>query len=438
MPYDEALRQLSTALSSVTAAAKAIGFSGLLAVLLPYSMWSVHAFDLVGLDDVLSEQAMKFVARRVDIASTKVRIIRIKPPSDGVELSSLRQYHGHLLDALASAGARAVIFDADFNRTTEHDQEFAAAIRRAGTRGLSVVLGAATTEVVSLARKPIIAKELRKVVDSGHSDWGSIRPRAFSRGKVRWWAYQLVDFTAPRGSKGASSAVGVGTAEVPVVSLALRGAMTAERLRLRIDVPDRLISLQSAGEWSDVHLTNRGEVFVPPFNERELDLLAEDYERVLGAAGDLEFLRSRFADSIVVVGFPGDIVRDAEGGSEYVGYQLQANALASLLGGAVYTPAGNLSMLLATVASALLGIACTRFSGPGVDLEAPFILKVGVKVDLGLVVCVALLVGLLILAMRIDRVMIPLLYPLLTILLTYRAGRRRQRTQSNTLAQGGL
>lgn len=95
-----------------------------------------------------------------------------------------RQYHGPLVEALAKARAKVIVFDLEVNDPTEYDPKFAEAIKTAESQGTNVVLAKALDEYGVTVKD--IAEDLRSAVDDR---WGNIDVGEERGGLVR--VYQL-------------------------------------------------------------------------------------------------------------------------------------------------------------------------------------------------------------------------------------------------------
>ena len=105
----------------------------------------VQLFDALGIDTRLASYTMAIGDLLAPPAvSERIAIVGFSEQSEarlGRPGPAWRRAHAQLVDRLAEAGARLIVFDLFFERPTEDDDAFLAAIARARERGTRVIVG---------------------------------------------------------------------------------------------------------------------------------------------------------------------------------------------------------------------------------------------------------------------------------------------------------
>ena len=301
-----------------------------LATVLIFALGYVGLFNFpFRLDDYLETRFIPYMDDYVAKSfSPHVRLILAGEEEDGAlgePGPGWRRYHAGLIDALAGAGAKVVIFDLYMSDPTEHDAELSAAIGRAAERGTRVVVGKALDAQGEVLQD--VAVTLRDAVGDG---WGNIDVGGGRGGFVR--VYQLA-----QAARDAAPAGG----EVPVTpSLGLRAVAQF----LSNGAPVKAFFNEGAGQ---VQLRADGALVksIPveradlalydfPYDLAERSQLADatrSYEDVYGRRDDPNFLR-QFENKIVVVGYKRGDARKVLHGEQRYGAEIHANVISNVLG----------------------------------------------------------------------------------------------------------
>lgn len=244
---------------------------------------------------------------------------------------SWRQYHAQLVDKLADAGAKVIVFDLEINSTTDYDAKFADAIKRAESKGTYVILGKSLdTDGTTLKD---IAPELKRVVDGAeHDHWGNIKVGGQRGGFVR--LYQLAQPV-----RSGSSAGGSTDEEAVVPSLALRAvaAFLSKDSSIKA-VDEEAIQLSSdAAPLTPIPVTkNRQSVYDFSYDlaaHTRLEDATRSYSEVYQWVTRWETGRlEEYKDKIVVVGFKHDSFSVFQGEQRY-GAEIHANVISNILSG---------------------------------------------------------------------------------------------------------
>ena len=278
----------------------------------------------------------------IDAASERERG---RPFGPTEHVADWRRDHARLIDRAALAGARAVVFDIFFERTTDADAELAAAARRAAK-------GATPTRVVfGVRRLAGDAPELPQILrDAGQ--WGSLC--LIDRGGGALWSTPLAIAQRSRTRAGDSIA-----AVHPSLSLAALGgeplrAADLSRRELRFDGPLRPTPVR----FSAVEPTRLDDPSCPiaRAGDDQLTLLLRiapaghwrDAARRVSYADALDPARvgdDRFKGRVILVGAMAlerpeanadiHIVREGFVPRQVFGVELQADAIATLASGRV-------------------------------------------------------------------------------------------------------
>jgi CHASE2 domain-containing sensor protein len=237
-----------------------------------------------------------------------------------------RKYHDELVDALAKAKAKVVVFDLEISEPTPpYDAEFAAAITRAEAQGTHVILGKAIDEDGEIRKD--IAEELRAVVND---HWGNIDVGKMRGGYVR--GYQLGQ-AVRNGSESQ-------TREVPVMpslgllAVALSKGPTVkaffnrdtEQIELRSDVGllQTIPVYENASNLYDFQydLTERAR----------LTDATRSYSDVYARLKDDSYFRD-YANKIVVISFKDTDLFNVLRGEQRYGAEIHANVISNILNG---------------------------------------------------------------------------------------------------------
>ena len=266
-----------------------------------------------------------------------------------------------LLDRLSGAGARVVALDISFAGTTPHDEELAAALRRAEERGTRVIVG---VDSLGEDHQPAIAPALQ------FADWGTLCAAT--------GAQQVVDLVIRKAGSGGLSA------ELP--SLPLRAVAVhlgleiaalepASRRVLLLDernrpTPVRFAAVQRIARTSPgCPVLARGDSVASLVIDYSRRGALRDtrhrmtYGTVMAAGGSL----TRLADKLVVVGVEtGDIVVSlypGMGGERRFGFEIMADAVSTLLSGRLIRPVPGWASFALILVLALVGAGLALWSG---------------------------------------------------------------------------
>ena len=264
---------------------------------------------------------------RVD-SPENIALVRINQPT--LTLDD-RPNHGVVLDVISRAGASTVVFDLFFSRESIHDEEFAAAIVKATSRGTSVVVGANSY----IDGEPVISPILKPAVTGiGILCIGT---------KLGYAA------VAPMAIAKADAANGV----QPSLALAALMATRGQR-SLRIDTDDKVIQITDSPytelEYSELTRIEPSDsqaqsgcaaiepgdivadryIELSPLNDlRDSEV---DYDHVLRNR-DVDFWNKRFANKTVLIGLASESekfgVLDRIGEQRY-GMELHADIIGNL------------------------------------------------------------------------------------------------------------
>lgn len=163
--------------------------ASLLTTLVVFLLGFVGLFNFpFHVDDWLETKSIPYMDEYVEKKfSPDVRLIMADAGDNGglgEPGPSWRQYHATLVDALAAAKAKVIVFDLEVSQPTPYDAQLAAAIKRAEAQGTHIVLGKALDAYGATWKE--IAEELRNAVGDR---WGNIDVGGARGGLVR--VYQL-------------------------------------------------------------------------------------------------------------------------------------------------------------------------------------------------------------------------------------------------------
>lgn len=245
--------------------------------------------------------------------------------------SEWRKYHGPLVEALAKARAKVIVFDLEINDPTPHDSQFAKAIKVAESQGTSVVLGKALDEEGVTVKD--IAEELKDAVNDRW--WGNIDVGGQRGGLVR--VYQL-----GQPLRDNSSAEQQATEVEVVPSLGLQAVL---RFLSRGSAPKPLFNEGS----EQIQLRADGSLIKQiPVYQNSLSLYDFPYDLVKGSRlkdatrsyhdvyfrrDDAPYLRE-YEGKVVIIGFKHrDDSWDVLQGEQRFGAEIHANVISNILSG---------------------------------------------------------------------------------------------------------
>ncbi|MEP6609692.1 MAG: CHASE2 domain-containing protein [Burkholderiaceae bacterium] len=268
-------------------------------------------------------------------AASESALKRAFGPADTA--AAWRRDHARLIDRAARAGASAVVFDIFFERSTEADDELAAAARRAAgsTPPTRVIFGARQLE----GEAPDLRVPLRQA-----GQWGSLC--LIDRGGGALWSTPIA--IAPRDAVRSGELT---TAMYPSLALAalvgepLQAADVSRRV-LQFDGPLRATPVRFSGV-EPIRLDGRCRI--ARAGDDQLTLLLRvapaghwrDPSRQVSYADALDPMRvadQRFKDRVVLVGATAlqkqhddiHVVREGIASRQVFGVELQADAIATL------------------------------------------------------------------------------------------------------------
>lgn len=127
----------------------------------------VQLFDALGIDARLASYTMAIGDQLAPPAvSDRIAIVGFSEASEarlGRPGPAWRRAHAQIIDRLSEAGAKLIVFDVFFERTTAADEDFLAAIGRARERGTRVIVGVRRL----LDSQPAMLPGLPALVDGG-------------------------------------------------------------------------------------------------------------------------------------------------------------------------------------------------------------------------------------------------------------------------------
>ena len=343
------------------------------AVGLAFAAWTGVA-DLLQVDTL--SQRLLMPQRPVPPAADTVLLVVIDEASERrlgrrfepAEAASWRADHARLVDRAAQAGARALVFDLFFERPTAADEGLAAAMRSAAAPGggrapLRTVLG--VRQVVD--GRPLLVEPLARV-----AAWGTVCLQPAGQGRIWSAPLAVLDEGSP------ADLVAAGTPSLALAAVAPADVQAVDRGRRELvfagPPPPRPWRVSAI---STLHL-DRGEcVVAPPGREVASQIVPPSLpgawqgpSRRVSYADALDASRvpdAMLAGRVLLVGVdtPGvgggpapdrHVVRGAFSGARSVaGVELQADALAALLGGRAIVRAGADAQALAAVVASALG-----------------------------------------------------------------------------------
>ena len=272
---------------------------------------------------------------------------------------SWRQYHGALIDALANAGARVVVFDLELGTETAYDAQFAAAIRHAEQQGTHVILAK------GLAPDGQLTFDLTESLRSAVADrWGNIIVGGVSGGFLR--IYQLAQ---PVKAGAPADLTEPETALVP--SLGLKAILTflSKDGGVKAFYNDNLKQIQLRADGAliksiPVYQNSQG-VFDFPFDlatAATLQSATSTYKSVYDQRANSSSLRERFAGKIVLVGYREGDLFNVLWGEQRSGAELHANVISNILSDVyVKLPAWYFNLFVSLLMVAVGVLVRTRF-----------------------------------------------------------------------------
>lgn len=238
-----------------------------------------------------------------------------------------RQYHAALVDALARAKAKVVVFDLAVSKPTRYDADFAAAIRRAEAQGTRVVLGKGVDED-GVTRKEIVA-ELRQAVGER---WGNVDVGGEHGGLVR--VYQLAQ---PDRQGGAAAQQGTEVAVIPSLGLQAVASFLAGETPVQtvFNTDAEQLQLRAGGDLrKSIPVYKNGQsLYDFPYDladRARLNDATRSYQEVYARLNDPGYL-SEYEGKLVLVSFKRrDSFQVLQGESRY-GAEIHANVISNIL-----------------------------------------------------------------------------------------------------------
>lgn len=288
----------------------------------------VGLLGIVSADEWTEGRFLSYLQRHLPRPDTQdVVLVRGRDGSPlGAPGPAWRGAHAEMIDALAAAGARVVVFDAHFEQPSEHDVLMAEAIARAQSRGTAVVLGVQTVDVREGAAVPRLAPALAK----SPGQWGTLSGDSSGR--------RLELARVP--SQGGASSGRLEADALPVVpSLALQAVMRNDAgatngvtavLRRNADAIEVRTGIGSAPTRTIPVLDRRCGFLVDTADDLQSRVYT-DLHRQRNNPAVFADLRGK----IVVIGFevPSEIWHGAGGDGPRYEMEIQASAIAQILTG---------------------------------------------------------------------------------------------------------
>ncbi len=327
----------------------------------------------------VSSKATAFESVRVIMLTddTDVRALAKREGLNGVDptnLPSLRQLHGRLMERLARAHPRAVIWDILFRKPSDFDADFvrgAAAVRSAGGDVVVALPDWARDRRGMPELSPTIARSTR---------WG-VAKGDFTRESS--WSVELVMYRPGQEPRGALALVGAAAFRHPGAQFFIDHAPNGREARLSYwnphpEIPELRVPIVGSDivEVTSPEISVAGvtesdllpgdiigcyAVFIPP--DASLRSSTFDYATVFEQTS-AELERS-FGNSAVVIGDSrgGTDVFTYPDGRRIAGPYGHAAVIESILGGTPVSTPSNMASIGLTILAALVGIFLSELVG---------------------------------------------------------------------------
>jgi CHASE2 domain-containing sensor protein len=378
----------------------------------------LHFLNIVRLEDRAQGYAIHYMkdfagAEKFD---RRIRIVLIPENDHGGEApwgdidKKHRKFFGNLVRAMAQARAKVVAFEIAFDKGSDFDKDFGAAIAEAERNNVRVILGVDSFETAT-GTDPKIPADFR------HDRWATILVGGVLGTENAIATVKLADFN-PSGAGP----------ENPVVipSLALRTVIDAHQPALEPKFSDdrSTLHLYSGGNlFRSIPLERESSLWLDQVTAEELQAVSVTAQTVLQDMSNPSALND-FQDSIVLVGYEHEDRRTTVSGDSRLGLELHATAISNIFNKVfIYRlpPLQNfLIILLMSFLGALFHTPIGEWAQRPVRIPIPWTTS-QLPIPVGIIVVSAIYLIVAFMVYRLTRVYLDVCYHIAALLISYGA-----------------